>query len=327
MPPTGRKAAVGIDVGGTTFTVCLIDQEGELLGDISYDTPADNPIADVLAAFASGVNELLTNFPEANDLDVVGIGMGVPGSVTPDEAAVRYCPNLGVLNDVPVPRLMADLLGLPAYVQNDAYCATLAELRYGGGRHYDNVLLVTLGTGVGGGIAFNNQVNRGPRQIMGEIGHMIIDPNGPVCNCGTVGCLEAYVGRQYLVDRAMGRIPVYPDGEFAVAARRDPACVSPKLIADCAKAGDELCGEIIAEMGFYVGIGLCNAIVMCDPDVILIGGGVAQAGEILFAPIRRTVGQRSPISEFDPANIHPAQLGFRAGAIGAAALVWEHAGS
>jgi predicted NBD/HSP70 family sugar kinase len=154
------------------------------------------------------------------------------------------------------------------------------------------------------------------------LGHIILDLNGPPCSCGTVGCVEAYVGRDALVHRAVVRLPVYPESALEEHVTGG-AQITAKLVAELAGQGDELCLSVMADVGLYVGQALCNVIVTCDPDVILIGGGIAGAGDVLFEPIRRTVRERTPISGFDPANIIPCGLGYEAGAVGAAALVWE----
>ncbi len=321
MSPATLPAALGIDVGGTTCAVCLIDADGGLIADVSRPTPEADSAEALLAAFAETAREVMGR---AAGYEPVGLGIGVPGTVSPDERAARDCPNLTILNGVRVPEFFERRMGMPVWMQNDAYCATLAELRYGAGRDYANVLLVTLGTGVGGGIALDNKVRRGPRQIMGEIGHMILDLNGPPCNCGTVGCAEAFVGKQAIINRALCKLAAYPDSALAQYAAADRDAVTPKLIADLARQGDEMCLSVMSDIGLYIGQTLCNAIVMCDPDIILLGGGIAGAGEVLFDPVRRTVRERTPISGFDPAKVLPCALGTKAGAVGAAALVWEH---
>ena len=324
MPAAGRQVAVGIDVGGTTYTVAIIDSDGDLVADTSCATPRLDDAGETLRVFADTARSLIT---DAGDYQPAGLGIGVPGTVSPDERTALDCPNLTILNGVPVPDFFAQQTALSTWMQNDAYCATLAELRYGAARQHQNVLMVTLGTGVGGGIAFDNKVVRGPRQILGEIGHIILDPDGPPCSCGTTGCLEAFVGKQAIIDRAMLRLPAHPDSALAEHARNRPASVTPKLIAGLAADGDPMCAGVLAEIGAYIGQAFSNAIVLCDPDIILIGGGIAGSGSLLLDAIRRTVRERSIISGFDADNIILGELGFRAGAIGAAALVWEHLGS
>ncbi len=322
MPAAVHQVAVGIDVGGTTYTVAIIDPDGNLIADTSFATPRFDDADETLGAFADATTSLIN---DADGCEPVGIGIGVPGIVSSDERAALDCPNLTILNGALVPNFFEHSIALSAWMQNDAYCATLGELRYGAARQYQNVLMITLGTGVGGGIAFDNRVVRGPRQILGEIGHIILDPDGPPCSCGTTGCLEAFAGKQAIIDRAILRLPAYPDS--ALAEYTDRGSVTPKLIAQLAADGDDMCADILAEIGKYIGQALSSAIVLCDPDVIIIGGGIAGAGSPLLDAIRQTVAEKSIISGFDAANIIVGDLGYRAGAIGAAALVWEHLSS
>ena len=216
--------------------------------------------------------------------------------------------------------------GLPAFIANDAFCATLAELRHGAGRGCRYMALLTLGTGVGGGIAIENKVLRGPRQILGEVGHLVIEPGGPRCGCGNHGCLEALTGRQPICDRAILKLQQGRASRLADAVGADHEKIDPRLIADLAREGDLLCQEVMDEVGYYLGLAISNIIVLCDPDKVVLGGGISGAGETLFGSIRRTVRHVSRISRFDPDQIVAAALGNQAGMVGAGTLVWEHLG-
>ncbi|MGC9317676.1 MAG: ROK family protein [Armatimonadota bacterium] len=314
----------GVDLGGTTFSVGLVTPEGDLLADQSYDTPRseDEPLA--LAAVASAVGGLMERATVTPD-QVVGVGVGIPGPVDPEAGLIKQAPNLHELDGTNAVRAIAGELSFeaPVYIGNDAFCATLAELRWGAGRDADNIVMFTLGTGVGGGIALDNRVRRGPRQIMGEVGHIIVEPGGRRCGCGNHGCLEAMVGRDGMVDQA---VRLLEQGLPSVLDERGGARherLTPKMIAEAADEGDEVALQVMNTSGHYLGIALCNCIVTTDPDLIVLGGGIAAAGEVLFEPIRRTVRHRSMISGFDVSNIVPAQLGNEAGMFGAAALVLD----
>lgn len=318
----GKSVVAGVDVGGTTFTAGIFDRAGEALTSDSYDTPRSHEEPLVLGAVAVAVRGLLEKAaikPER----LVGLGLGIPGPVDPEAGVIKQCPNLPELDGVAAVEMLESEVGVPVFLGNDAFCATLAELRYGAGRSVENLVMLTLGTGVGGGIALDNKVRRGPRQIMGEVGHLIIDPNGRRCGCGNHGCLEAIVGRDGIVDRAIrlleqGRKSVLED---EVGSDHDK--LTPKLIAEAAREGDEVARQVVRDTGYYVGLALCDCIVLCDPDLILIGGGIAAAGDLLFDTIRRTVRHRSQISGFDAGKIVPAELGNNAGMCGAAAMAWE----
>ncbi len=314
------QLALGIDLGGTTYGVGLLDRQGQLLASESYPTPGGEA-AELLDEIASQALALARR--AASESELAGLGIGIPGPVRPAEGVVIQCPNLRVLDGVAAGPALQAATGLAAHIANDAYCATLAELRYGAGRTVTNMALLTLGTGVGGGIALNNKVERGPRQVMGEVGHLIIEPGGAKCGCGNHGCLEALIGRQALVDKAAAWLQTGRASRLGEIVGGDHEQITPRLIADLAREGDELCQAVMDRMGYYLGLAVCNVIVLCDPDLVVIGGGIAAAGEVIFAPLRRTVQHASRISRFDPQYIVPAELGNQAGIYGAAALVWE----
>jgi glucokinase len=321
-----NKIALGLDVGGTTFTVGAFHRDGsESCHDLlELPTPSGGRPEDVLAALESAALQMR----DTCDDEVVGLGMGVPGVVDPATGHVHVCPNLPALNGVEAGEILAERLGLPVFIANDAHCATLAELRWGAGRDVENLVLLTLGTGIGGGVALDNKVSRGPRQILGEIGHLVVDPKGPRCGCGNHGCFEAHAGRDGIVNRTLRRVQEGKPTSLLARLGDDVKAIwddIPRIVADEATRGDAVALDIMQETGFWIGVGICSALVLCDPDLVIIGGGISAAGDLLLDPIRRTVEARSRISrgKFDVGNIVRAQLGNRAGVCGAGALVWE----
>jgi len=311
-------------VGGTTFAAGEFTAAGELIAASSWDTPPSIDASVVVEALVNGIQEILAT-TEVYIAQLAGLTVAVPGGVDTATGSIKVLPNLQVLNDFRIVEALRDKLGdCPIFLANDAYCATLGELRYGAGQQVENLLMLTLGTGIGGGIALNNQVIRGPRQIMGEIGHMIIVPDGgPKCGCGNTGCFEAVAGKQAIIDRARRKLQYGRESLIDELTGGDPDQITPQIIAEAARQGDEVASEVMNEIGYYIGLALCNAIVMCDPDLIILGGGIAAAGEVLFQPVRSTVKYRSPYTGFDVSNIVPAKLGNKAGIYGAAALVWD----
>lgn len=323
MGSVTRPLAVAVDLGGTTFAVGLLSRQGTLVAQDSRPTPSAASGAEILSTVAHAALELVER--EASGGEVAGIGLGIPGPIDPTSGVIKQCPNLHALDGMNAVEHLQALTGLQAHIGNDAYCATLAELRYGAGRDHRYLAMLTLGTGVGGGIAVEDRVLRGPRQILGEVGHIVILPEGgPVCGCGNHGCLEALVGRQAIVDAALAQLDAGRDTRLREQIAGGYGRVTPRVIADLAREGDLVCREIMDLVGHYVGLAICDIIVLSDPDVVVIGGGIAGAGEVVFGPIRRTVTERSRISGFDPARILPAELGNLAGVYGAGALVWEH---
>ncbi len=326
MAPAGRMVAVGVDLGGTTFNAGVVTPDGELIAEQSYDTPRsdDEPLALEAAACAvGGIMEQAAIKPDR----LLGVGVGIPGPVDPRAGIVKQAPNLHELDGANAVEIISGQTGAPVHIGNDAFCATLAELRWGAGRDVENLVMFTLGTGVGGGIALDNQVRRGPRQIMGEVGHIIVEPGGRRCGCGNHGCLEAMVGRDGMVDRA---VRLMEQGMPSLLEERSGPRhekLTPRMISEAAHDGDELAIDVMATAGHYLGVALCSCIVLADPDLIVLGGGIAAAGDVLFEPIRRTVRHRSMISGFDVSRIVPAELGNQAGMYGAAALVFDAQGA
>ena len=331
--------AIGIDLGGTTFGVGVLAPDGKLVYHESHETPETKEARVVIEALVGAARAA----DEATGAKAIGVGVGIPGVVDPQTGHVFVCPNLHALDDSEVGLEMeqaleeigqrqAEVLGRAAerhvWIHNDAYCATLAELRWGAGKDVENLLMLTLGTGIGGGVAMNNKVIRGPRMLIGEIGHLTLDPNGPKCGCGNHGCFEALAARDAIVDLAVRKIQEGRETVLMEMCGGDLEKLEPKIIADAAKMGDQVALEVMERIGFWIGVGICNAIVLCDPDMVVIGGGIAAAGDVLFEPIRRTVAARSQISrgKFDPARIVPAKLKNEAGVYGAAQLVWEAIG-
>lgn len=315
------EIAVGIDLGGTTYGVGLLNRAGELLAEVSRPTPVTSDPQEVLEEIAQTAVQLVQEQGSGGKLS--GLGIGIPGPVDPATGIIKQCPNLHVLDGANAVEILSAATGVAAFIGNDAFCATLAELRHGAGRGCQYMALLTLGTGVGGGIAIENRVLRGPRQILGEVGHLVIEPGGPICGCGNHGCLEALTGRQAIVDRAVAKLQKGRVSRLAETVGAEHEEITPRLIADMAREGDALCQEVMDEVGYYLGLAICDIIVLCDPDRVVLGGGISGAGEVLFGSIRRTVRHVSRISRFDPERIVPAELGNRAGIYGAAALVWE----
>jgi glucokinase len=238
---------------------------------------------------------------------VASVGIGIPGLYDPRQGTARFLPNIpGPWAGRPIVAPVATATGLPVALINDARAFGLAELRLGAGRGASSMIALTLGTGVGGAIAVDGRVHLGHDGTAGELGHQTIDPDGPWCTCGNRGCVEAYA-RADQIAAACGTATA----EEAVRA---------------ARAGDARALAGMAEVGRYLGIGIANAVVVVSPDRIVIGGGVAAAGELLFAPIRTELARRVTITSLDDVELVAAELGTWAGAIGAAVHGAERAG-
>lgn len=249
------------------------------------------------------------------------VGVGAAGMVDFAAGTMAFAPNLP-LRDVPIRDLVAERSGLPCVVDNDANAAAWAEYRMGAGRGSRHMLLVTVGTGIGGGIVWDDVLYRGSHGFAAEIGHVIVEPNGPPCGCGNLGCWEQVASGRAL-DR-LGREEAGRHPEGAVASLAGGGAVTGVHVTDAAKAGDPAAIRIVEEVGRRLGQGLAGLVNILDPDLIVIGGGVAEEGDLILGPARRAMGQAVEAPEHRPkVPVVPAALGNDAGAIGAAVLALD----
>ena len=270
------KYVFGVDIGGTTVKIGFFSTEGELLDKWEITTRKDEGGAYILSDIAASIESKLSK-DGIDKVDVKGVGMGVPGPVK-DDGTVIKCVNLGwgVFNAA---EELASLLGLPVKAGNDANMAALGEYWQGGGKGYKNVIMVALGTGVGGGIIINGKMLAGVNGAGGEIGHMTIDlDEQDVCNCGKKGCLEQYASATGIVRLANRALQTSTKS----SKLRELKYISAKEIFDAAKGGDNLASELVEEHGRRLGLALANVACVVDPEVFVIGGGVSKAGDILI---------------------------------------------
>lgn len=252
--------------------------------------------------------------------ELAGVGVGVPGLV--DRGGVlRFAPNLPGVTDMPIRAPLEAALGVAVRVDNDATCAAWGERQLGAAQGYDDVILATLGTGIGGGIVAGGRLLRGAHGFAGEIGHMVIDPDGPPCPCGQRGCWERFgsgsglgqVGRRAAAAGAADRVLALAGG--------DPALVRGEHVTAAAAEGDAGAGAVLADFGWWVALGLANLANIFDPEAFVLGGGLVEAGDLLLQPVRAAFAELlAGASHRPPVDIVAASLGERAGAIGAACL-------
>lgn len=270
------KYAFGVDIGGTTVKIGLFTEEGTIVEKWEITTRTDEGGAYILGDIAASLDAKLAE-RKIDKTEVLGVGMGVPGPVKSDGTVVK-CVNLGwgIFNAADE---LAKLTGLKVSVGNDANVAALGEMWQGGGKGHKNVVMVTLGTGVGGGIIIDGRIISGVHGAGGEIGHITIDPEEKdVCGCGKRGCLEQYASATGVVRLAT---KVLNDSEKP-SQLRDVQYISAKAVFDAAKAGDELAMQVVEEFGKKLGIALSQVAEVVDPEVFVIGGGVSKAGQIII---------------------------------------------
>lgn len=309
----GEVAAVGFDVGGTKLLGLAVDADGEVVQRRRLTTPIADAEA-LLSTLVTAGRELGPGLP---------VGIGVAGIVSRD-GVLRYGPNLD-LRDVPLGSRLADELGVATVVRNDVTVAIHGEWKVGAGRGADDVVMVTLGTGVGGAVVAEGHLLEGAHGLGGEIGHIPVVDGGRRCPCGNDGCLEAYASGTALGLRARERVARH-DGSSALA---DTTEVDGAAVTEAALDGDELAVELLREAGYWLGVGLTGLVNIFDPEIVLIGGGAAtRSAPIVLPEAERVVAARILGAEHrDPPPIRPADLGDDAGAIGAALLALDHSTS
>lgn len=310
-----KKYCFGIDVGGTTVKMGLFTTEGELLDKWEIPTRKEDGGAYILNDVAASVEAKLAEKNIAKEY-VAGAGIGVPGP-TLDTGYVSICVNLGWKDKNPANEL-SELLSIPVKAGNDANVAALGEMWKGGGEGYLDVVLLTLGTGVGGGIIINGEIAPSHRGVGGELGHITVNPDEEAtCNCGNHGCLEQYASATGVVRIAKKLLAASKEE----SSLRTLETVTAKDVFDAAKAGDHLAVEAVEVLGKYLGLVVANVALTVDPDVFVIGGGVSKAGQVLIDVITKYYHKFAKIIGDNKAKVVLAKLGNDAGIYGAARMV------
>ena len=313
------KYLLGVDIGGRFLKAGMVRPDGVLLRTASRPTCLRQGYAGVVEQVCESAAALLAGAGLGWEA-VAGVGVGVPGTVRLPQGEVVFAPNLG-WERVPLAAALAAALPVPVRVDNDAHVAALGEYWLGAGRGFDRLLMITLGTGVGSALLIGGEISRGRSGLGSELGHMTVDPDGPVCGCGNRGCLEAFVGAGALEALARelagsGRPTRLPaEGDWGI---REILALAPEH--------DPVAEEVVGRLVYYLAVGLANAVVTLDPEVILLGGGVAEAAEVFLEDLRRETARRASGMAYPTPLILPAELGNRAGILGAAYLVRPEAG-
>ena len=315
--------SIGIDLGGTDIKAGLLTADGKLSCRIVVSTRVNEGAKAIATRIAQTIQQVIktaeSDRSDAIRQKIIGIGLGAPGLIIADSGIIHFSPNFPGWTDIPLLNyISAELEGLdiPLYIDNDVNVMVLGELHHGAGIGYENVVALTLGTGVGGGVVINRKVYHGSWNTAGELGHTVVQPNGRQCGCGNHGCLEAYAGARHIVERTQQQIT---EGQKTCLK---PQGLTPKRIAQAASAGDELAQEIFSETGRYIGVALTSIAHILNPQIAIIGGGIAAAGEdLLFQHIRSEFEKRA-MDIPRKMEIVPAKLGNNAGLVGAAMLAY-----
>jgi len=307
---------VGIDIGGTKVLGGVVDESGAVIRRARRDTPAEGGVS-LTQAIADVALELM------KDGDIEAVGVSVAGFISADRKTILATPNIKDWNGVNLDYELTSRIGLPVVIENDANSAAWGEFKFGAGRGKENILMLTVGTGIGGGIVVDSNLHRGSFGIAAEIGHLRIVPGGLLCGCGAYGCLEQYGSGTALLRHAREAIKANPDLARNILDRGDGSIegVKGSAITEAARDGDELALSAFETTGDYIGAGIASLAVILDPEAVVIGGGVIDAGEILLNPIRASMEKHMPFAGKHPhPQIIAAQLGNEAGLVGVADL-------
>jgi glucokinase len=309
------ELTIGVDVGGTKIAAGVVDPEGRVVDTVRIATPA----ADAQSVEAGIVEAVLVL---TSRHVVTTVGLAVAGFVDETRSVLRFAPNLPMV-ERPLRDLVGPRVGLPVVVENDANAAAWGEYRFGGGRGVTDMVLVTVGTGIGGGTVLDGRLLRGAYGVAGEFGHVRVVPGGLLCGCGNRGCWEQYTSGSALVREARALATTEPERATQLLRLADgvPAAISGRMVTQAASDGDPTSRALLADLGRWLGEGIADLADILDPAVVVVGGGVSEAGELLLAPARTAFTQQLSAGAHRPhLTITAAELGNDAGLIGAADL-------
>jgi glucokinase len=312
------REAIGVDLGGTKLLTGVVDDQQHVLHE-SRESSTGRSEDEVLAAIEQELREARAARP-----NVIGAGIGLPTTIDRERGVAINAVNLEI-TDVPIRDLMRERMQMPVFIDNDANCAALAEHRFGAAKGTDSALLLTIGTGIGGGIIINRELYRGSAGSAGELGHIVVDEDGPPCQgtCPNFGCVETMASGTALAREGTAAAGRHPDSALGRALVQADGGVSGKIVTEAALAGDEVAREVVATAGRHLGVALASLVNIFDPDVIVIGGGVtAGAGMLLVAPATEELRRRA-LPPMNKTPVRLAELGGDAGMIGAAQMVLE----
>ena len=320
-----KHAVIGIDLGGTKISTALVGNDGEIIAHDYQQTRAAEGQSAVIERMLDAARRVMAQ-AGMDRSQVAAVGVGAPGPLDIEAGVVVAPPNLPGWDRVPLKQLIKDGLGIAAFLENDANAAALGEHRFGAGRGVEHMIYVTVSTGVGGGLILDGKLYHGAAGMAGEVGHIIVEPEGPLCGCGNRGCLEALASGTAIARRARERVAHGAPTLIADLAGGDPERITVRLVAEAADQGDKEAQTILAEAMNYLGIGMANLVNLFNPQLIVIGGGVTNIGERLFQPVRGAIAQNALPSAAQAVRVVPAALGDNAGVLGAAAVALARLG-
>lgn len=316
------RPALAIDLGGTKIMAAIVSPDGRVISRNYCPTLAVKGTKEVIDRLSSAAEGVVTK-AGLRFSELAGIVIAAAGALNAEKGVITSSPNLPGWHNVPLRDILADRLGIATYMINDASAAALGEHRFGAGRGLDNLVYLTVSTGIGGGIIIGGKLYTGANGSAGEIGHMIIEADGPQCSCGNSGCLEALASGTAVAAEAVKRIGQGEASSITELAKDASKTITAKTVALAARQGDYLACDVVAKAAYYLGIGLANVVNIFNPEMVIIGGGMSQMGDMLLKPARKVVKQRAFRLPAQTVRIVRARLGGDAGVIGAAISIFD----
>jgi glucokinase len=313
---------LGIDIGGSKILTAVTNPSGEIISSDYTITPAQEDVGKIIDELIASIHRSVDGAKLKME-DIAAIGIGAPGISNPDSGIVYSSPNLPSWRNVPLKQILKNRLKRPAFLINDANAAALGEFYYGAAREVMHFIYVTISTGIGGGIVINGDIYTGTLGTAGEIGHMIIEHDGPLCGCGNRGCWETLASGTALAREAKQRIEggVTTSIMETVGGRIEE--ITAEVVHAAADQGDATAKELIAQTSYYLGIGLTNLVNIFNPKLIVIGGGLSNIGDSLLQPAYDVVRERAFREAYDAVGFARAKLGRNSGVLGAAAFAFH----
>lgn len=323
--PVREQLILGVDLGGTKILSAVATASGKILARDYRMTPAqEGPYAVIQAIFDSMRQSTKNAGIELAQLS--GVGIGAAGACNPDTGVVSFSPHLPGWHNVPLRQKMEKEFGIKAFLLNDAKAAALGEVHFGAGKGARHLVYVALGTGIGGGIIIDGKLYSGAAGAAGEIGHMTIDVNGPVCECGNTGCWEVLASGSAIAHQAKQRLNEGSQTSILKYAGGNPEGITAQTVFAAAEQGDALARQLIGQASYHLGVGMVNLVNTFNPEVILIGGGLSNMGDMLLKPALKLVKERAFTAASESVRFGTAKLGADAAVLGAVVFARQSLG-
>jgi len=319
-----KNIAIGVDLGGTNIVSAIVNYQGKIVNRLKVPTLAERGKEATIERIIETIHENIIQSTIALD-NIIGIGIGAPGPLNVKKGIINFAPNLPGWEGVPLKKILEDEFNMKVVLENDANAATWGERCFGAGQGVNNLVCFTLGTGIGGGIIIDGNIYHGSNYGAAELGHMTVNKDGPRCNCGNYGCLEAYSSATGIKNRIKSRIQKGVKSHFLTFDNDHLIeSMSLKSIFETARMGDDLTQSVVEEAIAYLGIAIANIANMLNPEMIILLGGITNEGDNLLNPLKKEVAGRTLNSNYKFLKIVIGKLGDLAGALGAAALLFAN---